>query len=246
MRNRDLTAVFWRHRPWLSLSRHDQAATGPDGSQARRGACRTSPAGSSSPNGTAFGPWCFAMAATVEILSKSGKSLARYFPEIVALVAEHRQPRFVLDGELILPIGDVLSFDALQARLHPAESRVIKLSRETPAQLMLFDCLDRRRHRPHWPAARRAPRGAGGVSRPSRRPLAAAVALRRSRRRANVAGAKRRRARRRRRQADRRTLPPRRARHAQGQAAPHRRLRRRRVPARQGGRRCRVAPARTL
>lgn len=77
----------------------------------------------------------------VEILSKSGKSLARYFPEIVALVAGIAQARFVLDGELILPVGDVLSFDALQARLHPAESRITKLSRETPAQLMLFDCL---------------------------------------------------------------------------------------------------------
>ena len=58
----------------------------------------------------------------VEILSKSGKSLARYFPEIVALVGEIDQSRFVLDGELILPIGNILSFDALQARLHPAES----------------------------------------------------------------------------------------------------------------------------
>ena len=77
----------------------------------------------------------------VELLSKSGKSLARYFPEIVALVAGIDQARFVLDGELILPVGDILSFDALQARLHPAESRIIKLSRETPAQLMLFDCL---------------------------------------------------------------------------------------------------------
>ena len=77
----------------------------------------------------------------VELLSKSGKSLARYFPEIVALVAGIDQAQFVLDGELILPVGDVLSFDALQARLHPAESRTAKLSRETPAQLMLFDCL---------------------------------------------------------------------------------------------------------
>ena len=77
----------------------------------------------------------------VELLSKSGKSLARYFPEIVALVAGIDQAQFVLDGELILPVGDVLSFDALQARLHPAESRITRLSRETPAQLMLFDCL---------------------------------------------------------------------------------------------------------
>jgi len=77
----------------------------------------------------------------IEILSKSGKSLARYFPEIVKLIAGIKQARFILDGEIILPIGDVLSFDALQARLHPAQSRITKLSRETPAQVMLFDCL---------------------------------------------------------------------------------------------------------
>ena len=77
----------------------------------------------------------------VELMSKSSKSLARYFPEIVALVAAVACERFVLDGELILPVGDILSFDALQARLHPAASRIAKLARETPAQLMLFDCL---------------------------------------------------------------------------------------------------------
>ncbi|MGN6377247.1 MAG: ATP-dependent DNA ligase [Sphingomonas sp.] len=77
----------------------------------------------------------------VELMSKSGKSLARYFPEIVAVLEATDERDFVVDGELILPIGDSLSFDALQARLHPAESRIRKLARETPAQLMLFDCL---------------------------------------------------------------------------------------------------------
>lgn len=77
----------------------------------------------------------------IDIQSKSGKSLARYFPEIVAMLADLPARRFLLDGELILPIGGVLSFDALQQRLHPAASRIEKLSRETPAQLMLFDCL---------------------------------------------------------------------------------------------------------
>ncbi len=77
----------------------------------------------------------------VEIWSKSGKPLARYFPEIVALVAGLPEAEFLLDGELILPIGDVLSFDALQQRLHPAESRIRRLAHETPAQLMLFDLL---------------------------------------------------------------------------------------------------------
>jgi ATP-dependent DNA ligase len=49
--------------------------------------------------------------------------------------------RFVIDGELVIPIGDALSFDALQARLHPAESRVRKLAAEAPARFILFDIL---------------------------------------------------------------------------------------------------------
>ncbi|HEX8412292.1 MAG TPA: ATP-dependent DNA ligase [Sphingomicrobium sp.] len=77
----------------------------------------------------------------VEIMSKSGKPLGRYFPEIVAMIAAIAPTAFTLDGEIILPIDGVLSFDALQARLHPAQSRIDRLSRETPAQLMLFDCL---------------------------------------------------------------------------------------------------------
>jgi ATP-dependent DNA ligase len=77
----------------------------------------------------------------VELQSKSGKPLARYFPEVVAAIGGLQAERFAVDGELIIPIGGILSFDALQMRLHPAESRVRKLSTQTPAQLMLFDCL---------------------------------------------------------------------------------------------------------
>ena len=77
----------------------------------------------------------------VALQSKSGKPLGRYFPEVVALIEGMKSDRFVIDGELIIPIGGVLSFDALQMRLHPAESRIRKLAEQTPAQLMLFDCL---------------------------------------------------------------------------------------------------------
>jgi ATP-dependent DNA ligase len=77
----------------------------------------------------------------IELQSKSGKPLGRYFPEMVAALKGLKADRFVLDGELIIPIGGVLSFDALQMRLHPAESRIRKLAAETPAQMMLFDCL---------------------------------------------------------------------------------------------------------
>jgi ATP-dependent DNA ligase len=77
----------------------------------------------------------------VELQSKSGKPLGRYFPEVLEAVQALNADRFVVDGELIIPLGGILSFDALQMRLHPAESRIRKLARETPAQLMLFDCL---------------------------------------------------------------------------------------------------------
>ncbi len=77
----------------------------------------------------------------VTMTSKSGKPLGRYFPEVLALLASLKEQQFLIDGELILPAGDALSFDALQLRLHPAESRIQRLSKETPAELMLFDAL---------------------------------------------------------------------------------------------------------
>ena len=78
----------------------------------------------------------------VTLTSKSGKPLARYFPEVVEMLGGVKAKQFLLDGELIIPVGDVLSFDALQLRLHPAESRVRKLAAETPAELMAFDLLE--------------------------------------------------------------------------------------------------------
>jgi ATP-dependent DNA ligase len=77
----------------------------------------------------------------VDLRAKSGKPLGRFFPEVVAHVAALAPSRFVLDGELLIAQDGSLSFDALQMRLHPAESRIAKLSRETPAQLVLFDML---------------------------------------------------------------------------------------------------------
>ena len=80
--------------------------------------------------------------AEITLTSKSGKPLARYFPEVVEMLAKLKSKRFVIDGELIIPIGDALSFDALQLRLHPAESRIRKLAKETPAEIMAFDLLE--------------------------------------------------------------------------------------------------------
>jgi ATP-dependent DNA ligase len=93
------------------------------------------------PKWDGFRALIFRQGDEVQIMSKSGKPLSRYFPEVVEVFRKADCGAFVLDGELILPIADVLSFDALQARLHPAASRIERLARETPAQVMLFDCL---------------------------------------------------------------------------------------------------------
>ena len=78
----------------------------------------------------------------VEMISRSGKDLGRYFPEVLDILRSTKERRFTLDGELILPLGDRLDFEALQLRLHPAGSRIRRLAKETPAQLMLFDLLE--------------------------------------------------------------------------------------------------------
>lgn len=73
--------------------------------------------------------------------AKSGKSLSRFFPEVVAALAAAPPARFIIDGELTIQTGGALSFEALQMRLHPAQSRIDKLAAETPARLVAFDCL---------------------------------------------------------------------------------------------------------
>ena len=83
----------------------------------------------------------FKSGKAVDLRAKSGKPLGRYFPEIVAMLAACPVANFVLDGELVIEIDGRLAFDALQMRLHPAETRIQKLSRETPARLILFDVL---------------------------------------------------------------------------------------------------------
>src|ERR1700756_1845013 len=77
----------------------------------------------------------------IYLQSKAGQPLARYFPDVVANVAKLPQQRFVLDGELVIPVGGALSFDELQLRLHPAASRVQKLAAAHPAVYIVFDLL---------------------------------------------------------------------------------------------------------
>ena len=75
---------------------------------------------------------------TIHLQSRRQRPLGRYFPEIIEAARELPLKQFVFDGELIIPDQP---FDALQLRLHPAASRAQKLSREHPAQMVVFDLL---------------------------------------------------------------------------------------------------------
>lgn len=77
----------------------------------------------------------------IQLQSKAGQPLARYFPEIVAALAALKPARFVLDGELMIQLGDELDFDAMLQRIHPAASRVKMLAETTPATYVVFDLL---------------------------------------------------------------------------------------------------------
>jgi ATP-dependent DNA ligase len=73
----------------------------------------------------------------LDLRSRHGNPLARYFPELVEGLLAVPEPRFVLDGEIVVDAP----FEELMARLHPAASRVELLSRQTPARYMAFDLL---------------------------------------------------------------------------------------------------------
>jgi ATP-dependent DNA ligase len=77
----------------------------------------------------------------VELQSKSGQPMARYFPELVTAVRQVGAQQFVLDSEIVIPSGTGVSFDDLLMRIHPAASRIRRLSTETPAILIVFDIL---------------------------------------------------------------------------------------------------------
>jgi ATP-dependent DNA ligase len=86
---------------------------------------------------------CLAFRKGGEVLlqSKAGQPLGRYFPEMVEALAQLPANQFVLDGEIVILQDGHLSFDDLLLRIHPAESRIRKLSKETPASYLVFDLL---------------------------------------------------------------------------------------------------------
>jgi ATP-dependent DNA ligase len=77
----------------------------------------------------------------VELGSRNERPLTRYFPEVVAAVKAALPERCVVDGEIVVPQGDRLHFEALLQRIHPAESRINLLAEQTPASFVAFDLL---------------------------------------------------------------------------------------------------------
>jgi ATP-dependent DNA ligase len=77
----------------------------------------------------------------VQLQSKAGQSLGRYFPELIDAVLRLKAKKFVLDSEIVIPVENRLLFNALLMRIHPAASRVAKLAHEHPALFVVFDLL---------------------------------------------------------------------------------------------------------
>ena len=100
------------------------------------------PAGASyEPKWDGFRSICFRDGAEVELGSRNERPMTRYFPELVEAIKAELPERCVLDGEIVIATADGLDFEALQQRIHPANSRVTMLAQKTPASFIAFDLL---------------------------------------------------------------------------------------------------------
>ncbi|WP_426975250.1 ATP-dependent DNA ligase [Pseudarthrobacter sp. O4] len=120
-----------------------KAASALPGGTGDSGSGDSGPGWSFEPKWDGFRSIIFRDGEEVEIGSRNGKPLTRYFPELVEALKANLPPRCVVDGEIILvgASGDRLDFDALQQRIHPAASRVRLLAEEIPASFVAFDLL---------------------------------------------------------------------------------------------------------
>ncbi|MBY0291468.1 MAG: ATP-dependent DNA ligase [Mycobacteriaceae bacterium] len=99
------------------------------------------PDASYEPKWDGFRSICFRDDFDVELGSRNERPLTRYFPDLVAAVRAELPMRCVVDGEIVIATDDGLDFEALQQRIHPAESRVQMLAKKTPASFIAFDLL---------------------------------------------------------------------------------------------------------
>src|ERR1700722_7221139 len=101
----------------------------------------TPPDASYEPKWDGFRSICFREADQVELGSRNERPMTRYFPELVAAAKAELPERCVIDGEIIIATDHGLDFEALQQRIHPADSRVRMLAEHTPASFIAFDLL---------------------------------------------------------------------------------------------------------
>jgi ATP-dependent DNA ligase len=99
------------------------------------------PGASYEPKWDGFRSICFRDRDEVELGSRNEKPMTRYFPELVAAVKAELPDRCVIDGEIVVATDHGLDFEALQQRIHPADSRVRMLAQQTPASFIAFDLL---------------------------------------------------------------------------------------------------------
>jgi ATP-dependent DNA ligase len=93
------------------------------------------------PKWDGFRSICFRDGDQVELGSRNERPMTRYFPELVAAVRAELPQRCVIDGEIVVATDHGLDFEALQQRIHPADSRVRMLAEKTPASFIAFDLL---------------------------------------------------------------------------------------------------------
>jgi ATP-dependent DNA ligase len=101
----------------------------------------TGPGWQYEPKWDGFRCLAFRDANRIDLMSKAAKPLTRYFPELAASLSSVKAKHFVLDGEIVIAEDGKLSFDALLMRIHPAASRIKKLSEATPSTFIIFDLL---------------------------------------------------------------------------------------------------------
>lgn len=100
------------------------------------------PGASYEPKWDGFRSLCFRDLDEVELRSRNNRSMTRYFPDLVAAIKAELPERCVIDGEIVIATDDHgLDFEALQQRIHPADSRVRTLAAKTPASFIAFDLL---------------------------------------------------------------------------------------------------------
>jgi ATP-dependent DNA ligase len=99
------------------------------------------PDASYEPKWDGFRSICFRDLDEVELGSRNERPMTRYFPELVAAVTAELPERCVIDGEIVIGTDHGLDFEALQQRIHPADSRVRMLAAKTPASFIAFDLL---------------------------------------------------------------------------------------------------------